>query len=169
MILNERAAKLLATRLYLRDAALLAGRLLLSLIFLHEGVTLATHFDAAAKAMEALGVGLPLFIATVALQLGAGLSVATGLLTRLGAIGLGLFCLATATLFHTNFASQNELLHFEKDLAIAGGMFVLAAAGAGRFSLDWLLAGYLQQRRRDKDMVAALLAVENQFSLRLPV
>ncbi|WP_027144285.1 DoxX family protein [Mesorhizobium sp. WSM3626] len=169
MTLNKRAAKLLATRLYLRDAALLVGRLLLSLIFLHEGVTLATHFDAAAKAMAALGVGLPLFIATIVLQLGAGLSVATGVLTRLGAIGLGLFCLATATLFHTNFASQNELLHFEKDLATSGGMFVLAAAGAGRFSLDWLLTGYLQQRRRDKDMAAALLAVENQFSLRLPV
>ncbi|TGV55532.1 DoxX family protein [bacterium M00.F.Ca.ET.141.01.1.1] len=173
MTLNERVAKLtgLAARLYLRDAALLAGRLLLSLIFLHEGATLASHFEGAAKAMAALGVGLPLFIATAALQLAAGLSVATGLLTRLGAIGLGLFCLATAMLFHTNFASQNELLHFEKDLAIAGGMFVLAAAGAGRVSLDWLLAGYLRQRQRDKEMVAALLAVENQFSVevRLPV
>ncbi|WP_214476039.1 DoxX family protein [Mesorhizobium sp. dw_380] len=170
---TEFAAKLrgLAAKYHLGDAALLVGRLLLSLIFLHEGVTLAIHFDGAAKAMAALGVGLPLFVATVALQLGAGLSVASGLLTRLGAIGLGLFCLTTAMLFHTNFASQNELLHFEKDLAIAGGMFVLAVAGAGRFSLDWLVALYLQQRRRDKEMVAALLAVENQFSVdvELPV
>ncbi|TPM34356.1 DoxX family protein [Mesorhizobium sp. B2-3-5] len=160
MMPTEIAARLhgLVTKLYLRDAALLAGRLLLSLIFLHEGATLATHFAAAAKAMAALGVGLPLLVATIVLQLGAGLSVASGLLTRLGAIGLGLFCLATATLFHTNFASQNELLHFEKDLAISGGMFVLAAAGAGRISLDWLLAGYLRQRQRDKDLVAALLA-----------
>ncbi|MBZ9995880.1 DoxX family protein [Mesorhizobium sp. BH1-1-4] len=171
MIPTEIIEKLhaLATKPYVRDAALLAGRLLLALIFLHEGVTLAAHFAAAAKAMAALGVGMPLFIATVALQLGAGLSIATGLLTRPGAVGLGLFCLATAMLFHTNFASQNELLHFEKDFAIAGGMFVLAAAGAGRFSLDWLLAGYLLQRRRDKEMVAALLAVENQFAVRLPV
>ena len=174
MTLTECAAKLqlLATRHHLRDGTLLAGRLLLSLIFLHEGVTLATHFDGAARAMAALGVGLPLFVATLALQLGAGLCVATGLLTRLGAIGLGLFCLATATLFHTNFASQNELLHFEKDLAIAGGMFVLAIAGAGAISLDRLVACTLRQRRRDKEMVAALLAAENQMSLgdvRLPV
>ncbi|MBZ9797639.1 DoxX family protein [Mesorhizobium sp. ES1-4] len=169
MTLNERAAKphRLATRLCLRDATLLAGRLLLSLIFLHEGVTLATHFEGAAKAMAALGVGLPLFVAVVALQLGAGFSVATGLLTRPGAVGLGLFCLATAMLFHTNFASQNELLHFEKDLAIAGGMFILAMTGAGRVSLDWLLACHLLRRRRDKDMVAALLAVENQFSVQV--
>ncbi|TRC85856.1 DoxX family protein [Mesorhizobium sp. WSM4310] len=170
---NEIAAKLtgLATKYHIRDVTLLAGRLLMSFIFLHEGVTLATHFDGGAKAMAALGVGLPLFVATIALQLGAGLSVASGLLTRLGGIGLGLFCLVTALLFHVNFASQNELLHFEKDLAISGGMFVLAAVGAGRFSLDWLLAGYLQKRQRDKEMVRALLAVENQFStdVHLPV
>ncbi|QKC95919.1 DoxX family protein [Mesorhizobium sp. NZP2298] len=173
MIPTEITEKLhaLATKLYVSDVALLAGRLLLSLIFLHEGVTLATHFEAAAKAMATQGVGLPLFVATIALQLGAGLSVATGLLTRLGGIGLGLFCLSTALLFHTNFASQNELLHFEKDLAISGGMFVLAAAGAGRISLDWLLGLYLRKRQRDKEMVRALLALENDFTVdvRLPV
>jgi len=31
---------------------------------------------------------------------------------------------------------RNELLHFEKDLAIAGGMFVLMVCGAGRWSVD---------------------------------
>lgn len=163
MISTDPAAALhaLAARLRIRDAALLAGRLLLSILFLHEGVTLATHFAAAARAMAAQGVGLPLFVATLALQLGAGLAIAAGLLTRLGAIGLGLFCLATAMLFHTDFASQNELLHFEKDLAIAGGMFVLAATGAGRLSLDRLLAACLQRRRRDREMVAALRAVDS--------
>ncbi|UVK46375.1 DoxX family protein [Mesorhizobium sp. AR07] len=162
----------LATKLYAKDVALLAGRLLLSLLFLHEGLTLATHFDGAARAMAALGVSLPLFVATIALQMGAGLSIAFGLLTRLGAIGLGLFCLATATLFHTNFASQNELLHFEKDLAISGGMLVLAIAGAGAISLDRLVVAYLRHRQRDREMVKALVAVENQMSVgevRLPV
>ncbi|WP_192248708.1 DoxX family protein [Mesorhizobium caraganae] len=174
MTLIDHAAKLhaLAAKYHARDITLLAGRLLLSVLFLHEGLTLATHFDAAAKAMAAQGIGLPLFVATLALQLGGGLSIASGLLTRLGAIGLGLFCLATATLFHTNLASQNELLHFEKDLAIAGGMFVLAiSSGAGAFSLDRLVTCYLQQRQRDKEMVAALLAAENDMTLKvtLPV
>ena len=125
-----------ASTIGLADLTLLVGRLLLALIFVHEGAVLLLHFDATVKTMAALGIGLPLVLATVALQLGAGLSVGLGLLTRLGAIALGLFCLATATLFHTNFASQNELLHFEKDLAIAGGMFILAAMGAGAISLD---------------------------------
>ena len=55
---------------------------------------------------------------------------------RLGAAALGLFCLATAILFHTNFANRNELLHFEKDLAIAGGMFILMLRGAGGYSVQ---------------------------------
>lgn len=101
----------LAEKLHASDVVLLAGRLLLSLIFVHEGLQLATRFEGAEKAMAALGVGTPLLFATIALQLGAGLSVALGILARLGAIGLGLFCLMTAGLFHTNFASQNELLH----------------------------------------------------------
>jgi putative oxidoreductase len=136
----------LAEKLHARDAVLLAGRLLLSLIFVHEGLQLATHFEGARMAMAALGVGTPLLLATIALQLGAGLSVALGILARPGAVGLGLFCLMTASLFHTNFASQNELLHFEKDLAIAGGMFILALTSAGRLSVDRLLIGSVKGR-----------------------
>ncbi|CDX23468.1 conserved membrane hypothetical protein [Mesorhizobium sp. ORS 3359] len=134
----------LAEKLHARDVVLLAGRLLLSLIFVHEGLQLATHFEGAQKAMAALGVGTPLLIATIALQLGAGLSVALGILARLGAIGLGLFCLMTASFFHANFASQNELLHFEKDLAIAGGMFILALSGPGRLSVDLVLCSTMK-------------------------
>jgi putative oxidoreductase len=120
----------------LADIALLAGRLLLALIFVHEGATLALHFDSTVRYMATQGIGLPLVVAVIALQLCAGLAIALGFFTRLGALGLGLFCLATAVMFHTNLAVQNELLHFEKDLAIAGGMFVLMTVGAGRLSLD---------------------------------
>ncbi|ESW94978.1 hypothetical protein X727_32140 [Mesorhizobium sp. L103C119B0] len=141
------------------------GRLLLSLLFVHESLELATHFAGAAKAMTALGVSLPLLIATIALQLGAGVSVGLGLLTRLGAVALGLFCLATAALFHTNFANQNELLHFEKDLAIAGGMFALAIAGAGAISLDRVLNGLVKRRQQDRETVAALIAAGRPLSV----
>ncbi|OWV89487.1 quinol oxidase [Rhizobium sp. R635] len=128
-----------SSRPSLADFILLLGRLLLSLIFLHEGATLAADLPATIETFEKLGLSAPVTLATIALQIGAGLSVAAGLLCRLGALALALFCLATALLFHTNFESQNELLHFEKDLAIAGGMFVLAAVGAGSISIDHLL------------------------------
>ncbi len=128
-----------SSRPRLADLILLLGRLLLSLIFLHEGWTLAADMTATFDIFAKLGLSAPVALATIALQIGAGLSIATGFLSRLGALALALFCLATAFLFHTNFASQNELLHFEKDLAIAGGMFVLSASGAGSISIDKLL------------------------------
>jgi putative oxidoreductase len=125
------------------DAILLTARLLLAWLFVHEGVSLVVNFDAAASGMAKMGVPAPLLVATIALQLLGGMAIAIGWQARLGAAGLGLFCLATAVLFHQNFANRNELLHFEKDLAIAGGMFVFMVRGAGA----WSLGRFLQAKR----------------------
>ena len=43
-------------------------------------------------------------------------------------------------LFHNRLGVRNELLHFEKDLAIAGGILVLYAHGPGRWALDAFLS-----------------------------
>ena len=120
----------------LDNIVLLASRLLLAWIFVHEGAFLAMNFAAASTGMAKMGVPAAAFVPTIALQLVAGLAIAIGWHARPGAAALGLFCVATAILFHTNFASRNELLHFEKDLAIAGGMFVLMLRGAGGLSID---------------------------------
>ena len=45
-------------------------------------------------------------------------------------------CVATALLFHANFGDRNQLLHFEKDMAIAGAFLGLFAFGAGGWSVD---------------------------------
>jgi putative oxidoreductase len=117
------------------NVVLLVSRLLLAGIFVHEGVFLAANFSAASTAMAKVGVPALAVIGTIALQLVAGIAIAVGWHARLGAAALGLFCLAAAILFHVNFANRNELLHFEKDLAIAGGMFVLMLRGAGDYSV----------------------------------
>jgi putative oxidoreductase len=124
------------------DIVLLASRLLLAWIFLHEGGFLLANYSASSAAMAKMGAPSFALAPVIALQLVAGFSIAAGWYTRCGALALGLFCLATACLFHANFAIRNELLHFEKDIAIAGGMFVLVVCGAGRWSLDgWRRAG----------------------------
>jgi putative oxidoreductase len=127
-----------AKRALAENFILFASRLLLAWIFVHEGVLLVMNFDGASAAMAKMGIPAFVFIATIILQLAAGIAIAVGWHARLGALALGLFCLATAILFHTNFANRNELLHFEKDLAIAGGMFVLMLRGSGRWSIDAL-------------------------------
>jgi putative oxidoreductase len=123
------------------DVVMLCGRLLLAWIFLHEGFALAANLSGAIRSMARLGVNAPLVLATVALQICAGISIAFGCYARVGALALAIFCVLTALLFHTNFGYQNEMLHFEKDLAIAGGMLALAVGGSGRLSLDSFLDG----------------------------
>jgi putative oxidoreductase len=128
----------------LENAVLLVARLLLAWIFIHEGTFLAVNFDAASAGMAKMGVPAAVLVPTIALQLVSGLAIAVGWYARLGSMALGLFCLATAALFHANFTNRNELLHFDKDLAIAGGMFVLMLRGAGSLSVD----AYLRQNAR---------------------
>jgi putative oxidoreductase len=114
----------------------LLGRLLLVAIFVHEGATLIGGYTSAAAYMQGFGVPGVLLPAVIALQLGGGLLIAVGAMTRLAALALAVFCILTAVLFHWNFAVRGELLHFEKDLAIAGGFLLLAACGPGRWSWD---------------------------------
>jgi len=38
--------------------------------------------------------------------------------------------------FHSQFADQNQLIHFLKNVAIAGGLLQVAAFGAGALSVD---------------------------------
>jgi putative oxidoreductase len=113
---------------------LLASRLLLAWIFVHEGAFLGANFAAASASVAKIGVPTIALVGTIGLQFVAGIAIAVGWHARLGAAALGLFCLATAILFHTNFANRNELLYFEKDLAIAGGMLVLMLRGPGGYS-----------------------------------
>jgi hypothetical protein len=92
------------------------------------------NFDSAASATSKMGVPNVVFVATIVLQLFAGMAIALGIFTRLGAIALAIFCFLTAFMFHTHFGVRDELLHFEKDLAIAGGLLVLrsTASATGR-------------------------------------
>jgi putative oxidoreductase len=92
------------------------------------------------SAMAKLGIAAPLAVAVIGLQIIAGTALAIGLGARFAAAALGVFCVATAVLFHTKFGIRNELLHFQKDLAIAGGMLIVAACGAGTWSIDGLVA-----------------------------
>ena len=120
----------------LRNAVLLAARLLLAFIFVHEGLFLILNFDDAASATSKMGVPTVAFVATIVLQVFAGIAIALGIFTRFGAAALALFCFAAAFMFHTHFGVRDELLHFEKDLAIAGGLLVLALHGVGDWSIE---------------------------------
>lgn len=120
----------------LAAAGLLAGRLLLALIFVHEGWSLIGSYSDAAAYMHRFGVPAMLLPVVIALELGGGLLIALGAFTRLAASLFAIFCILAAVLFHWQFADRNQLLHFQKDLAIAGGFLVLLFSGPGSWSVD---------------------------------
>jgi len=120
------------------DAAALLGRLLLAALFLHEAWSKLTGYAGAVAYMQAFGVPGQLLPFAIAVELACGLLILLGYHTRLAALLLAGFCVAAAVLFHTKFADRNQLLHFEKDLAIAGGLLVLFARGGGAWALDAL-------------------------------
>jgi len=125
----------------IQDAAALLGRILVAALFLHEAWAKLTDYEAAIVYAQAFGVPGILIPAAIAVEMGCALLILIGYQTRAAALLLAGFCIATAILFHARLGSRNELLHFEKDLAIAGGLFILFALGAGRWSADALSPG----------------------------
>lgn len=116
------------------------GRLMIAALFLHEGWAKLTAYAAAAAYMRAFGVPEQLLPFAIALELGCGVLILLGWQTRIAALLLAVFCVAAAVLFHTKLSDRNQLLHFEKDFAIAGGLLLLVAHGAGRWAVDTLLS-----------------------------
>jgi len=147
----------------LKPLGLLAGRILLSQIFLLSAVMKALHWSATTDHMAAKGmVAVPFFLGMAILfELGGGLCVLLGWKARCGALALAFFLIPTTLIFHAFWTDpqtmENQMQHFLKNLAIMGGLFTLAGAGAGRFSLDALASSTVSERNRLHEPVEALL------------
>lgn len=114
----------------------LAGRVMLALIFILAG--LGKIQDPAGTMGYMQSVGLPgiLLWPTIALEVLGGLAIALGFKTRYAAFALAIFSVAAAFIFHNNFADQMQMILFLKNIAIAGGLLLLATSGKTAFSLD---------------------------------
>ncbi len=129
------------------DPALLLGRALASAIFILGGY--GKLMAAAGTKAYFANAGVPLpevaYWVALAVELGGGLLILFGLQTRAVALVLAVFCVATALLGHKFWSApaaavQAQTINFEKNLCMAGGFLAFTAAGAGRYSLDALLA-----------------------------
>jgi putative oxidoreductase len=120
----------------IRNLALLAGRIMLSGVFIYDATLVFRFPEPNAAFLADHGVPSILLLPAGALQLIAGIFVAVGLWTRLAALALAGFSVTTALIFHRDFGQVSEIVQFGKDIAIAGGFLALAAAGAGRWSTD---------------------------------
>ncbi|WP_417516511.1 DoxX family protein [Minwuia sp.] len=120
----------------LRPLADLIGRVLLSVMFILGGIQKIGGYDGAAGYMESAGVPAILLPLVIILELGGGVLLLIGFQTRIVAFLLGGFCVIAAIIFHSDFSQQMQMILFMKNLAIAGGMGVVFAHGAGALSID---------------------------------
>ena len=122
-----------------QDKIALIGRVLLAAIFVMSGLGKVAAPAATLAYMKAAGLPFaPLGLAGAALiELGGGLALILGYRTRLAATILAVFALITALIFHSALADQNQMIHFFKNVAMAGGLLQVAAFGGGQLSLDW--------------------------------
>ena len=112
------------------------SRVLISLIFIMFGLNKLFNYGATAGWMEAMGVPSFLLPFVIILEVFGGIAIIIGWQTRWIALGLAGFSILSALIFHNNFADQNEMASFIKNIAIAGGFLFLFANGAGAWSLD---------------------------------
>ncbi len=127
----------------LQSPLTLVGRLLLAALFLPAGISKIGGFAGTAGYIASKGLPLPEVGAAIAVvvEILGGLALILGFGTRLAALALALFTLVASFFFHNYWgvpADQAfvQQLMFYKNIAVVGGLLVLAAHGAGAWSLD---------------------------------
>jgi putative oxidoreductase len=126
------------------DAILLIGRILLVVMFLFSGFGKFADLSGTAAQIASKGLPMPMLLASLAAtaEILGGLMIVVGWQTRIAALGLMLYTLIAAYYFHDFWTMpegaehMNAMIHAMKNLSVAGAFLMLAAVGAGRYSID---------------------------------
>src|SRR5215469_13109657 len=121
----------------MNDVLVALGRIGLSLIFIVSGFEKITGYAGTQQYMASAGVPGVLLPLVIAIELVGGIAILLGVFTRWVALVLAVFSLLAAAFFHLpHFADQMQAINVWKNIAMAGGFCVLAAHGAGAYSVD---------------------------------
>jgi putative oxidoreductase len=116
----------------------LLGRVMIGAPFILSGLGKLMAHDATVGYIGSVGLPLPQLAWLIALlvEIGGGALLVSGFRARLVALVMAVFALATAIFFHRNFADQNQMIHFLKNVMLAGGLLQIVYFGAGPLSVD---------------------------------
>lgn len=127
------------------DLCLLLGRIALAAIFIPAGFSKLANLAGFSAGLDKRGVPFAELLAPLGagIEFFGGIAVAAGVYTRPAALLMLLFTVVATLIGHrfwefAESARQAQQTQFMKNLAIAGGYLVLAAAGGGRHCIDRL-------------------------------
>ena len=112
------------------------GRVLLSAIFLINGIGKIFNYEGTIQYMENFDVPSYLIIPAITVEILFPILLIIGYYTKFSALVLSLFTLVLAVIFHTDFSNQMQLMSFLKNIAIAGGFLIIFVYGPGKYSID---------------------------------
>lgn len=114
------------------------GRILLAAIFIMSSLGKIAAPEATQGYIASVGLPFPMlsYLVAIVIELGGGVLLLAGYRTRVVAAVLAAFSIVSALFFHHALGDQNQLFHFLKNLAMAGGLIQVVAFGAGAFSVD---------------------------------
>jgi putative oxidoreductase len=121
--------------------ALVVARVGLGAIFLASGLGKLAAWSGTVAYAGSRGVPAILLAGAVALELAGGVSILAGWKTRWGVAALLAFLAPVTVVFHGFWGYQGaeaqlQTIQFLKNLALAGGLLALWAAGPGTLSVD---------------------------------
>ena len=126
-----------------QSATALLGRLLIAAMFLPAGLSKLTGFAGTVGYIGSVGLPLPAVGATLAIlvEILGSVALIAGYGTRAAALVLAIFTLSASYFFHPFWATPADQafvasLLFYKNVAITGGLLVLAAFGPGAWSIE---------------------------------
>lgn len=121
----------------------LVGRLLLALLFLPAGISKISGFAGTVGYIASKGLPMPTVAAGIAIvvEVVAPLMLIAGFGTRWAALVLAGFTAVATIIFHNFWAMpadqvMMQQLMFFKNVGVVGGLLMLAAHGAGAWSVD---------------------------------
>ncbi|MEI2734429.1 MAG: DoxX family protein [Rhodoblastus sp.] len=123
------------------NAAALLGRIFMSAIFITAGYGKIGGYAGASAYMAKMGVPAALLPLVILTELGGGLLILVGFQTRIVAFLLAGFTLLAGLMFHYAVGDGPNMIHFWKNVAIAGGFLGMVAHGAGAWSIDGRMKG----------------------------
>src|SRR5208337_1495314 len=116
----------------------LVGRFLIAFIFIGSGLQKFTHPDMMIQYMTLGRVpwpGVSLYLAAI-VEVGGGFALFLGVRTRSAALLLFLFLIPTTILFHVVPGDPMNRIEMLKNMAIMGGLLMVATQGGGALTLD---------------------------------
>jgi putative oxidoreductase len=117
---------------------ILLSRVLMAAIFIHGGINKALHPSSTLAMLAHDNLPMPgiAYAVTLLVEIGAAVAFLIGWKGRFMALVLAIWCVATALVAHSNTADAGQVIHFYKNMCMAGGFLQVFVYGTGAFSLD---------------------------------